>query len=263
MRVMTPFVSFRLYQDITTFSPCSFFLLFLPSSLWRTTVHDGILCVLAPTNSSTSTRHELTQPGLQVVCLRHVHPPGCGRWYVLLPRHLRTLLREGGGSSCGRLRCYSCHVFVVWCCSRASVLETLLTALTRLVLPTATYRRQKTEEKHADRHENIDAMKWRLEHCCSSAQNTHEKWLQRPRRQPHFLSCVCVCEMFLFLQVVCGGTNVRLGIFCVLAPTKSSASTIHEKSYTYTYTNIHTHTHIYICIYIYICVCVCVCMYPS
>jgi len=39
--------------------------------------------------------------------------------------------------------------------SRASVLETLLTAQTRLVLQTAAYRRQK-RKKHADRHENID-----------------------------------------------------------------------------------------------------------
>jgi len=46
--------------------------------------------------------------------------------------------------------------------SRASVLETLLTAHTRLVLQTASYRRQK-RKKHADRHENIDARKWRLE----------------------------------------------------------------------------------------------------
>ena len=23
-------------------------------------------------------------------------------------------------------------------------------------------------------------------YCCSSAQNTHEKWFLRPRRQPHF-----------------------------------------------------------------------------
>jgi len=38
--------------------------------------------------------------------------------------------------------------------SRAGVLETLLTAQTRLVLQTATYRRQ-TRTKHADRHENI------------------------------------------------------------------------------------------------------------
>jgi len=55
-----------------------------------------------------------------------------------------------------------CLLFsILFSCSRASVLETLLTALTRLVLQTATYR---TEEKHADRHENIDAIKWRLEH---------------------------------------------------------------------------------------------------
>jgi len=47
--------------------------------------------------------------------------------------------------------------------SRASVLETLLTAQTRLVLQTAAYRRQK-RKKHADRHENVDARKWRLEH---------------------------------------------------------------------------------------------------
>jgi len=49
---------------------------------------------------------------------------------------------------------------------------------TRLRLPRVD---PKTDEKHADRHENIDAMKWRLEqefpYCCSSAQTTHEKWL--------------------------------------------------------------------------------------
>jgi len=66
--------------------------------------------------------------------------------------------------------------------SRASVLETLLTAQTRLVLPTATYTEDIREKKHADRHENIDASKWRramgeFSYCCSSAQNTHEKWL--------------------------------------------------------------------------------------
>jgi len=27
-------------------------------------------------------------------------------------------------------------------------------------------------------------------YCCRSAQNTHEKWLYRPRRQPQF-SCAC------------------------------------------------------------------------
>jgi len=42
-------------------------------------------------------------------------------------------------------------------------LETLLKAQTRLVLQTAIYRRQK-RKKHADRHKDIDAMKWRLEH---------------------------------------------------------------------------------------------------
>jgi len=46
---------------------------------------------------------------------------------------------------------------------RANVLETLLTAQTRLVLQTATHRRQK-RNKHADRHEHIDARKSRLEH---------------------------------------------------------------------------------------------------
>jgi len=46
--------------------------------------------------------------------------------------------------------------------SRASVFETLLTAQPRLVLQTATYRRQK-RKTHADRHENIDAMKWCLD----------------------------------------------------------------------------------------------------
>jgi len=50
--------------------------------------------------------------------------------------------------------------------SRASVLETLLTAQTRLVLPTAIHihtadiRERSTQ---TDRHENIDASKWRLE----------------------------------------------------------------------------------------------------
>jgi len=47
--------------------------------------------------------------------------------------------------------------------SRASVLETLLKAQTGMVLQTATYRRQK-RQKHADRHKNIDASNWRLEH---------------------------------------------------------------------------------------------------
>jgi len=48
-------------------------------------------------------------------------------------------------------------------------LETLLTAQTRLVLQTATYRRQKSK-KHAERHENIDSMKWPLRaHGAASA----------------------------------------------------------------------------------------------
>jgi len=52
--------------------------------------------------------------------------------------------------------------------SRASVLETLLTAQTRLVLPTAIHihihtadRRERSTQ--TDRHKNIDASKWRLE----------------------------------------------------------------------------------------------------
>ena len=27
-------------------------------------------------------------------------------------------------------------------------------------------------------------------YCCSSAQNTHEEWLERPRCQPHFSDCL-------------------------------------------------------------------------
>ena len=44
--------------------------------------------------------------------------------------------------------------------SRASVLETLLTALTRLVLPTAIHTEDKREgSTQTDKHENIDASK--------------------------------------------------------------------------------------------------------
>jgi len=49
--------------------------------------------------------------------------------------------------------------------SLASVLETLLTAQTRLVLPTAIHTEDRRERStQADRHENIDARKLRLEH---------------------------------------------------------------------------------------------------
>ena len=44
--------------------------------------------------------------------------------------------------------------------SRASVLETLLTAQTRLVLQT----RVNPPNPNADRHENMDTMQWSLEH---------------------------------------------------------------------------------------------------
>ena len=39
-----------------------------------------------------------------------------GRWYAPSPRHLRSLLSEGGGSSCGRLGCCLCRVFVCVTC---------------------------------------------------------------------------------------------------------------------------------------------------
>ena len=46
---------------------------------------------------------------------------------------------------------------------RASVLETLLTAQTRLVLLTAIHTEDRRERStQTDRHENIDASKWRL-----------------------------------------------------------------------------------------------------
>jgi len=52
--------------------------------------------------------------------------------------------------------------------SRASVLETLLTAQTRLVLPTAIHTEDRRERStQTGRHC----------YCCRNAQNTHEKWL--------------------------------------------------------------------------------------
>jgi len=63
-------------------------------------------------------------------------------------------------------------------CSRASVLETLLTAQTRLVLPTAIHTEDRGERStQTDRHENIDASKWRLEHRTGWGLVTN---LQRP-----------------------------------------------------------------------------------
>jgi len=44
------------------------------------------------------------------------HPPGYWRWYAPSSRHLRSLLSEGGDSSCGRLWCCSCRVFVCVTC---------------------------------------------------------------------------------------------------------------------------------------------------
>jgi len=51
-----------------------------------------------------------------------VHPPGRVRWYAPSPRHLGSLLSEGGVPSCDRLWCSSCHVFV--CVTRFSVEST-------------------------------------------------------------------------------------------------------------------------------------------
>jgi len=62
--------------------------------------------------------------------------------------------------------------------SRASVLETLLTAQTRLVLPTAMHTEDRRERStQTDRQENIDASKWRLEHRAGWGLVTN---LQRP-----------------------------------------------------------------------------------
>ena len=44
------------------------------------------------------------------------HPPGCGRWYASSPRHLRSSLSEGCGSSFGRVWCCSCRVCVCVTC---------------------------------------------------------------------------------------------------------------------------------------------------
>ena len=70
---------------------------------------------------------------------------------------------------------------------------------------------ERTEQRRppvSKRHETKLRMVWgEFSYYCSSAQNTHEKWSQRPRRQPHFL-LVCVsragtpyCSLsFLLLQ---------------------------------------------------------------
>ena len=54
-------------------------------------------------------------------------PLGCGRWYAPSPRHLRSLLSAGGGSSCGRWW-WSCSCRVV-CCVLCGVVLVLVVCL--------------------------------------------------------------------------------------------------------------------------------------
>jgi len=72
------------------------------------------------------------------------------------------------------------------CDSRASVLERFLTAQTGLVLETATCRQ--TEEKHAKRHDKIDAMKWRLTQSTVGLVTNHQRPLPA-QRQTVLLFC--------------------------------------------------------------------------
>ena len=92
-------------------------------------------------------------------------------------------------------------------CSRASVLETLLTAQTRLVLPTALHTEDRRETNtQTDRHENIDASKWRLEHRAGWGLVTN---LQRPLpAQRHSLrTYLDLKRMRFYFQAVVGGSK--------------------------------------------------------
>jgi len=91
---------------------------------------------------------------------------GCLQRNVLMcAQKPRTKTISCKGQAVLRMVAFTRDSFVYSGTSRASVLETLLTAQTRLVLPTAIHTEDRRERStQTDRHENIDASKWRLEH---------------------------------------------------------------------------------------------------